>query len=268
MAKPIVITVAILFMWLYVREFERNNIYYPSAAMERNPRGVNLDYEDIFFESKDGFKLNGWFVPAGNSKGTILFCHGNAGNISNEINFLAIFNKLNLNTFIFDYRGYGKSQGKPNEKGFYQDVWSAYNYLVIDRNIKPEKIILFGRSLGAAVAVELATKVKIAGLILEGGFTSTVDVGKELYPYLPVRIMVTQEFDSISKIGKIEVPKLIIHSKDDEVIPFHHGQRLFKEAISPKEFYEIKGSHNEGYLLEGERYLERISGFVKEVIYN
>ena len=198
-------------------------------------------YEEIYFVTSDGKRLNGWFIPNKEATFTIIFCHGNAGNISHRIDKISILYNLGVNIFIFDYRGYGKSQGKPSESGFYKDAKSAYKYLVEERKISAEDIILYGESIGSCVAINLAGEVKVRALITEEAFTSIKDMAKIAYPFLP-HFIFSSRFNSIPKLRDIDCQKLIIHSLDDEIVPFYLGEKLFNKASPPKKFLNIRGA--------------------------
>ncbi|MGB2662251.1 MAG: alpha/beta hydrolase [Candidatus Omnitrophota bacterium] len=261
----IISVLVILFLVFYARWFERSSVYFPYRAIESTPALIGLPYEDIYFETSDGVKINAWFIPApGVPRGTILFCHGNAGNISHRLEIIKMLNDLDLNVFIFDYRGYGKSGGSPSEKGTYLDALAAYEYLESRDDVDKERIIVHGKSLGASVTIDLATKVTPRAVISESAFTSIADIGQEIYPFLPMKLINTIKYDNLSKIETLKMPKLIIHSRDDEIIPFHHGKKLFDKAAEPKEFYQMKGSHNEGILIYRDEYLQRIDEFLRE----
>jgi len=247
---------------LYLRWFERHNIFFPTRKIELRPDYIGLTYEDVYFDSADGVRLNGWFIPASRSSPTILLCHGNAGNIGHRLGIIRLFNRSNLNVFIFDYRGYGQSSGRPSEKGTYLDARAAYDYLVSRSDIDKDKIIFYGKSLGGAVAVDLASRVNPCAVIIESAFTSTLDIARELYPFLPVRLMVTMKYDTLSKIKGLRAPKLIIHSIDDEIVPFHHGRRLFEDAAGPRQFYQMSGGHNEAVSEAEDEFAERIDKFL------
>lgn len=253
-------------MFAYLRYFEKKGMYYPAKEIESTPINAGLKYEDVFFDSDDGLKLNGWFIPAGNPRGTLLFCHGNAGNISHRIEIIKIFNKLNLNIFIFDYRGYGKSQGSPTEAGLYRDAQAAYKYLLSRKNVNKETVVIYGKSIGANVAIDLASKVKAAVLISESGFSSAYDMGKKLFPYLPIKWIITVKYDALTKIKNISIPKLIIHSQDDEIVPFELGNKLFEAASQPKEFYQMQGGHNEAPFIAKEEYSAKINNFLSKYL--
>ena len=257
-----------ILLWLFFRWFERSNIYFPMKEMEYNPGQYRLKYENIYLKTRDGKEINGWLVPASDTAkpiGTILFCHGNAGNISHRLDKLKMFNELNLTTFIFDYRGYGKSKGRLSEKGTYLDALTAYEYLLSKKDIDTTKIILYGESLGCAVAIDLATKKPDAVmLICDSPFTSIADIGKEIYPLLPTKLIVSIKYDSLSKIGNIVIPKLFIHSQNDDIIGFQHSEKLFAAALEPKELLVIHGTHNEGFLDSEPVYKKGIAEFLKK----
>jgi len=249
-----------------IRKFERSHIYYPDPVLAISPAEIGLVYEDVALASSDGVQIHGWWIPAPDNRGTVLFCHGNAGNIGHRLDSIRIFNQLSLNVFIFDYRGYGKSTGSPSEEGTYRDAAAAYIYLRNVRMLEPEKIIIFGRSLGGAIAVELAGEREAGALICESSFTSAVEMGKVIFPFLPVNLLVFDKYDSISRIGNLALPKLFIHSRKDDLIPFEQGERLYRAAAAPKEFLEIRGGHNEGFLDSEEIYIQSIDDFINRNI--
>ncbi|MFH1868452.1 MAG: alpha/beta hydrolase [Candidatus Omnitrophota bacterium] len=256
----IIITAA---LFLYIRYFEKRSIYFPTRPIETTPKHIGLYFEDINFKAADGLKLNGWFVPAKNAKATILFCHGNGGNISHRLEKISMFYKMGLNTFIFDYRGYGKSEGSSSEKGLYRDTEDAYNYLKECGKVDTENIILYGESLGGAVTIDLAAKQRVKAIITEDTFTSVKDMVKVIYPLFPAFILQTK-FDSVSKIRDIKCPKLIMHSVDDEIVPFALGEKLFKAAAEPKKFIKLRGGHNTAFFDSEELYTYSIRSFIKE----
>ncbi len=236
--------------------------FHPMRELEGSPAEAALRFEDVRLTTDDGVKLHGWYVPADSPGGaTLLFFHGNAGNISHRVDSIALFHELGLNVLIIDYRGYGRSQGRPGEKGTYADAEAAWRYLTEHRDVKPEQIVIFGRSLGGAVAVELATRHTPAALIVESTFTSGADMARRMAPWFP-RWLIFLRYDSLQRIGQVHCPVLIVHSRDDEMIPFEQGRRLFAAAPSPKEFLELEGGHNEGYLLCLETYRRTLRAFL------
>ena len=246
--------------------FQSSYVYYPERILSTEPGSIGLSFENVSFETTDGLKLSGWFIPCEGARGVILFCHGNAGNISHRLDSIQIFHQLGLDVFIFDYRGYGQSGGKPSESGTYRDADAAWRYLVEERRVNPNKIIIFGRSLGGAVAAWQARSHTPGALILESTFTSVPDIAAKLYPYLPVKLMSRFKYDTEGYLEGVNCPVLIVHSPNDEMMPFSHGQRLFETAKEPKEFLEISGSHNEGFITSGKRYEEGLNAFISEYL--
>lgn len=255
-----IIVVPILFA-LYVRYLEKMSVFVPEKNIFSVPKEIGLNFEDVYFDTSDGVKLNGWFVGAKDAKSTLLFFHGNAGNIGDRLGKIALFHKLGLNVFIFDYRGYGKSEGSPTEEGIYKDGLAAFDYLVTRNDVYKNRIIGYGASLGSAVAVDLATKRPLAALILDGTFSSATDMAKWIYPFIP-SFLIQTKLDSVSKIKNIAIPQLFIHSMDDEVVPIQLGQRLYEEANEPKEFLEICGNHNDGHLNDLDKFSNGIAQFL------
>lgn len=252
---------------------DRRVIFFPTKEMVHTPSDMGLYYHDVWLTAEDGTKLHGWFVP-GHGDYTLLWFHGNAGNISYRVDNLLLFNKrLGLNTLIFDYRGYGRSEGKPSEQGMYMDAEAAIEYLRSAYNIDDDKLIFFGRSLGCAVAVEMATRHQVKGVILESPFTSIEAIARLARPkpfsFLPLHYMVLwllqSRFDSLSKMDIIQIPALILHGSDDDIIGIDMAQELFAAANEPKRFYTIEGAgHNDTYLTGGEGYFETLREFIEE----
>ncbi len=251
-----------LVVGLFLYLFQSRLIYFPRRDMGVTPGDAGMPFDDLFFRTTDGVMLNAWFVPSENPRGTLLYFHGNAGNISHRIEALQQFRGLGFNTLIVDYRGYGKSEGEPDEEGTYRDAEAAWNYLVNVRNVPPDSIIVLGRSLGGAVAVYLATQVQPRAVILESTFTSIPDRGAELYPYFPARFLARIHYNSLGRISAIRAPVLIVHSTEDEIVPFSHGQSLYAAAREPKEFLQISGGHNDGNFAFREMYEQGITSFL------
>jgi len=238
-------------------------LYSPVKEVLYTPAELDLEFEDVFFENGDGLKLNGWFIPAEGSKFTVLFCHGNGGNMMHRLDSINIFYNLGLSCFIFDYRGYGHSQGKPGEEGTYLDVEAAYKWLTEEKKIPPDSIIVFGRSLGGSIAAYLTSKVQAGALVVESSFTSYVDIGKRFYPYMPVRWFATFSYRTIDYLKEVQCPVMFIYSRNDEVVPFEFGLELYDEAHGPKEFIEIFGSHNDSFLVSSEIYKDAWTKWLK-----
>jgi fermentation-respiration switch protein FrsA (DUF1100 family) len=241
-------------------------LYYPVREVSGTPAELGLDFEDVVFKSADGLDLSGWYIPAKSSKLTLLFCHGNGGNIGHRLDSIDIFHNLGLNCFIFDYRGYGDSRGKPSEEGTYLDAMAAYKWLTEERKTPAEDIVVFGRSLGGSIAAQLASKVEASALVVESAFTSYVDIGKEYYPYMPVRWFARFGYRTIDYIRDVRCPVMLIYSSSDEIVPFKFGLQLYEAANEPKEFIEIFGGHNDCFLASGEIYTEVWEKWLKLII--
>ncbi|MEW6210970.1 MAG: alpha/beta hydrolase [Acidobacteriota bacterium] len=271
----------IIGLLITVMFFEDKFIYYPAKYPEgdwqiddfaREGEVIPL-IEDCYFQTTDGVKLHGWFCSPQRKAGgamervqtamTLLWFHGNAGNLSHRYDMLRALIKLPAQIFIIDYRGYGRSEGSPSEEGLYADARAAWDYLTAERGIAPEKIIIFGKSLGGAAAIDLAAKVEAAGLIVQSSFTSAADMAAQIMPFIP-RALIKTRMDSINKIARVRCAKLFIHSPTDEVVPYELGLRLFETAPEPKQFYEVKRArHNDTWIAGGKDYFEALRTFVE-----
>ncbi len=226
---------------------EERLIFFP----DRYPAGIwqpeGLVYEDAEFTASDGVRLHGWYVPCDNSRATVLYAHGNAGNLSHRVDMLRVLHDMaDVSVLIFDYRGYGKSDGQPNEPGLYDDARAARRWLAERESIDQQAIVLMGRSLGGGVVVELAAEDGARALVLESTFTSVPDVAVGHYPMLPVRQLLRTQIDSRAKIGRYRGPLLMSHGTADTIVPYHLGQELFDAANEPKQFFDIAdGDHND-----------------------
>jgi len=247
---------------------QARHIYCPTQEIATTPDKHGLAFEAVDFASTDGLMLHGWFVPrppdALHKERVVLFFHGNSGNISDCINTLEMFHQLGLSTFIFDYRGYGRSQGSPTEQGTYDDAEAAWAYLLRDRGIKSEDVIVLGRSLGAAIASAQAARHAPGALVIESTFTSAPELAAELFRIFPARLMSRFKYRVRDNIANTHCPVLIVHSSDDEVIPFHHGKRLYQVANEPKAFLEIEGAHDQGFYTTGRPYTDGLKRFLEQ----
>jgi fermentation-respiration switch protein FrsA (DUF1100 family) len=238
-------------------------IFFPYAKLDATPKEWGLDYENVRFDAEDGVQLHGWLVPRSGSRRILLFFHGNAGNISHRGESIGIFHRLGLNVFIIDYRGYGASKGKPTELGLYRDARAAWRYLTHERGFAPSDIIVFGRSLGGVVAAHLASQERPGALILESSFSSAEDAAREIFPLLSRLVPLRFELDAAGYVRGVKCPVLVFHSPDDEVIPFHLGRKLFDAAPDPKHFVELRGGHNDGFILSGRDYERALGEFLQ-----
>ncbi|EFK07562.1 phospholipase/carboxylesterase [delta proteobacterium NaphS2] len=247
----------------FYSQIENFFVFHPQSDFDMIPDQMLLSYESISFEADDGTKLHGWFFPLPEKRPVILFFHGNAGNISHRLKNIQKLLSIGFQVFIFDYRGYGKSSGTPSRKGIYSDGLAAYDYLLENRGVAPDRIILFGRSLGAAVATEIAIQKKADRLILESAFTSTKDLARTMPLFALLSPFLPAHYNNLNKIRRLSIPKLIIHGNVDQIIPLQMGQVLFEAAAEPKEYYAIDGAgHNDTWVVGGKRYFETLEKFI------
>ncbi|HUT32053.1 MAG TPA: alpha/beta hydrolase, partial [Planctomycetota bacterium] len=246
----IVVVIAAVYVGLCLLVYlvQARLVYFPIREIEATPRSLGLSYEEVKLQASGGIELSAWFIPCEGSRGTVLFCHGNAGNISHRLHIIRMFHDLGFGMLIFDYRGYGQSQGSPTEHGTYLDAQAAWDYLV-ERAVPAERIVIYGESLGGAVAAWLAKENAPGALVLQSTFTSLPDVGARVYPWLPVRLLSRFRYDARSHVQQVKCPVLVAHGSRDEIVPYALGRKLFEAANEPKEFLEISGSHNDGLAL-------------------
>jgi fermentation-respiration switch protein FrsA (DUF1100 family) len=236
---------------------EKGIVFFPERGIEATPEDYRLnDYEDVFFPAEDGTRLHGWFVRGPDERSVLLWFHGNAGNISHRLdNLKKLYDALQISIFIFDYREYGLSEGEISKAGTFSDARGAFRYLVDEKGFHASSVMLFGRSLGTALAVDIAGRENCLGVILESAFTSTDDIMQRYFPFLKPPMTSTVKYDSLSLIDKIRSPLLFIHGQFDQTIPISMARRLFEKARTVKEFYEIQGAdHNDTYLVGGHEY--------------
>jgi uncharacterized protein len=248
-------------VWLLQERF----IFFPQAGREISvtPDARGVPYDDVVIATSDGEKLNAWWVPADKARGSVLLFHGNAGNISHRLDYALMFRRLGYSTLLVDYRGYGRSTGTPTEKGTYIDADAAWHWLTKTRRVRERDIVLFGESLGGGVASWLAAQHQVRALILASTFTSAVDLGSELYRFLPVRLVSRIRYDTVGRLRDVRAPVLVIHSPQDDIIPFRHGRRLFDAALDPKAMLEIAGGHNDGFVFVREAWVAQLAEFLR-----
>jgi len=249
--------------YLYLKQ--PGMIFYPLKDIDVTPDQWGLPYETVKIKSSGNVTLSAWYIPDTAADKTVLFFHGNGGNISHRGDSIYIFHKLKMNVLIIDYPGYGESEGVPSEDGLYQSANAAWQYLINDKKVNPEDIIIFGRSLGGAVATDLASRVNAGGLILESTFSSIRDIVDVSFPLLSKFIFLRYSFNSLSKIKNIKTPLLLIHSPDDEVIPYQLGLKLFDRASVEKVFLQIKGGHNDGFMQSISPYMKTLRLFSSSI---
>ena len=247
--------------------FQSQLVYFPNVGREVTvtPQSYGLAFETVTIATEDGERLAGWWVPAPQARGTVLIFHGNAGNISHRLDYLAMFHKLGHASLIIDYRGYGRSTGSPSEQGTYRDAEAAWRALTSERKIAAGDIVIFGESLGGAVAAWLAARVRPRALVLASTFTSVPDLGAQVYPFLPVRLLSRFSYDTMGAVRALKAPVLIAHSREDDIIPYSHGQALFAAANEPRQFLDLKGGHNDGFLFVRPEWVAQVGAFLERV---
>jgi len=263
----IIAVIAVIYLVSAVYKFftQTYYVYQPGREILATPFDIRLYFEEVIFKSSDRLNLSGWFIPSKGKKEVLLFLHGNGGNISTRLTLIDYFNrKIGLAVFIIDYRGYGKSEGSPSEEGTYLDAKSAWEYLAISKKIKPENIIIYGRSLGGPIAAWLAKEVEPGMLILDSTFTSIKDIAAEMYPYFPVRKFFKFNYPTIDYLKNVECPVLIIHSSEDDYIAFSHAVKLYNAANEPRQFLRIGGTHNNNYIKSSKIFIEGIKSFISK----
>jgi fermentation-respiration switch protein FrsA (DUF1100 family) len=264
---PVAIAYAVVVALLFV--FQARLVYFPhiGRAIMVTPHVYGLDFESVSIRTEDGETLHAWWVPATSpgkpERGTVLFLHGNAGNISHRLDYLMMFKRLGFATLIVDYRGYGQSTGTPSEEGTYRDASAALRWLSESRGILPGAVVLVGESLGGAVASWLAARHRPRALVLLSTFTSVPDLGAKIYPFLPVRLISRFSYDNLERIVRIKAPVFVAHSRDDDIVPFAHGRALFAAAGEPKQFLEMRGGHNDGFIFMRDEWVRALAEFLE-----
>jgi len=259
----IVIGLLLLNVWMHFQQ--PRMIFYPIRELYQTPADWGLDYEDVTFNTADNVQLHGWYIPQQPSEQVLLFFHGNAGNISHRRDSIELFHRLGLNVFIIDYRGFGKSKGTPDEQGLYQDATAAWRFLTEEKGFAHNQVLIFGRSLGGAVAARLASGVQARGLILESTFSSARDFARIAFPVLSRLVITRYDFNSAENIQRVNYPVLVLHSPDDEIMPFHLGEQVFQAAHEPKHFVRMQGGHNNGFLQSQPEYEQELERWLQEI---
>lgn len=265
--RGIRVLLAVMVMLVMLRWFEHSQVYCPSRELEATPAALDRAFADVRFQASDGTELHGWFFPADTNspraKFAFLICHGNGGNISHRLELCAALLETGASVFVFDYRGYGQSQGRAGEEGTYRDAQAAHAWLR-QKGFRGEDIIAFGESLGGGVVSELALRETLGGVVLQSTFTSIPDIGGELFPWLPVRWLSTIKYDTHRKLPRINVPVLVMHSRGDDLARFSHAEKNFAAANEPKVFCELNGTHNEA-IWEQKEFREALEKLLRTV---
>ncbi len=256
----LVLGLALLNGWMYLQQ--PSMIFYPTRTLDATPSDWGFDYRDIKLVTDDSVELHGWYIPRPGAQRVLLFLHGNGGNISHRGDSIAIFHRLGFNVLIFDYRGYGQSYGRPSEAGLYRDAAAAWRYLTETRGIAAKNIVIFGRSLGGAVATQLASEVDAGALILESTLSSARDYAAYAFPLLSHVLLLRYDFDSVARLQQVDYPVLVLHSPADQIMPYHLGERVYAAAHEPKQFVQMRGDHNRGFLLSQPEYEQALAAFV------
>jgi fermentation-respiration switch protein FrsA (DUF1100 family) len=245
---------------------QRSLVYFPGPAPGVTPADVGLPFERVELVASDGVRLDAWFLPAPEAPArgarAVLVCHGNAGSMEHRLPVAQAFREMGLAVLLFDYRGYGASAGSPSEQGLYRDAEAAFDHLVAARGFAPQRIVAYGESLGGAVAIELALRRDPGAVVAESCFTSLVDLGAELYRWIPVRLLARERFENEAKLARLRAPLLLIHSPDDEIVPFAHARRLLAAAGEPKELLTTGGGHNDGGFVLQAAWRARVAAFL------
>jgi len=245
--------------------FQDKLTFIPAKEHIATPGSVGLEFEDHYYTTSDGFKIHAWFIVNPESELVVQLSHGNAGNISGRAGLAAMLYDAGFSVFMYDYRGYGKSEGSPDEDGLYKDAAASYQYIISETGTDPGNIVQFGRSLGGAVATRLASMEKSAGLIIDSSFTSLKELVTEVYPFLPA-FLARYDFETKQHLANIKkIPVLILHSRDDNLIGIHHGKQLYETAASSAEFVELEGGHNDAFLVSEDKYTEAIRNFREKI---
>ena len=257
--------VGILMLNVFMYFQQQRMIFFPITVLQQVPSDWGLAYEDVNFSTEDGVSLHGWFLPVSSAEQVLLFFHGNAGNISHRRESIEIFQRLGLSVFIIDYRGYGNSGGAPYEEGLYLDARAAWRYLTEEKSFDPGNVVIFGRSLGGSVAANLAADVHARGLILESTMSSAREFAREVFRILSRLVVIRYDFNTLQHVQQINYPVLVLHSPDDEIMPFHLGEKVYQSANQPKQFVRMRGDHNNGFYMSQPEYEQALGDWLESL---
>ncbi len=264
MLKTLLISAACGWLALsaYVYFWQARLVFHPTRGLSTNPGELGYTYADVLLDTADGVRIHGWHITQPGAGFTVLFFHGNAGTIADRPLTVARLHELDANVLTIDYRGYGNSEGAPSENGTYADASAAWTYLTDTLGLAPDDIVIYGRSLGGAVALELAARVTPRALIVESTFSSLAEMARVHYPYLPAGLLLRFKYPSLEHIRKVRAPILVAHSETDALIPFAQAERLFAAAPGPKQFYRLHGGHNDAFVQAGQPYYDALGDFI------
>ncbi len=246
--------------------FQSRLVYFPDQKIYATPHEIGLSYDELSLVTADGVRLSAWHIPSEENRATLLYCHGNAGNISHRLEHLKILHDLGVNTLIFDYRGFGASEGTPTEEGTYLDVEAAWAHLVERMGVPEERIVLLGKSLGGPIAAWLAARKPVGGLILHSTFTSVPELARSLYPIFPVKLLARYHYNTRESLVNVNAPLLVVHSVQDEIVPFSMGQRLYEQGAGPKVFLALEGGHNTALWVSRDAYADGLNNFISQYV--
>lgn len=254
-----------LLLLALVYVFQPRLLFFPDRRLHATPADAGLGYEELRLRAADGVRLQAWWIPAQPpARAAVVLLHGNGGNLSYDLHTPRLLHELGYGVLALGYRGYGASEGRPHEVGLYADADAAWRHLVEQRGVPPQRVVVLGRSLGGAVAAALAERRPVGALVLESTFASAPALAAELYPFLPARRLSRYRFDTLARLPRIQAPVLVVHSRDDEIVPFRHGRALYAAARPPKRFLGIRGSHNDGFVVSAAGYREALGAFLRE----
>mgnify|MGYP006281037631 CR=1 FL=1 len=244
----------------------QERVLFPATSeLDRDPAFYDWPFEDVVLPVGE-YWTHGWFVPLENARGVVLFSHGNAGNLADRLESIGFLRAMGFAVMAYDYGGYGKSTGRPSEARLYADIRAVWNYLTAERGYDPDEIVLFGRSLGGGPTTDLAAEVRPAGVVLESTFTSAPAVANDIFRLIPLGWVLRHQFDNRTKVPLIQAPLMVVHSPDDTLIRYKHGRALYERATEPKRFLELRGDHNEGFVLSGAVYKQGWESFLEDVL--
>ncbi len=253
-----------LCFYMFLRQ--ESYVYFPESRIWTDPSEEGLAYEDLRLLTGDGVHIGAWWIPSENARGALVLCHGNGGNIADRLDKVSYFHRLGLSVLIFDYRGYGASEGNPGEAGTYRDMDAAVDHLEGERGLTSDRILYYGESLGGAVAVEAAVRRPPAGLVVESSFTSIMGMASHYYPWLPARWLARIRYDSLSRMPDLRCPTVFLHSPEDDIVPFEMGEALFEAAPQPKRFVRTEGDHNTGGITVSPEAQVELEAFLDEIL--